>query len=378
MRQLRDRYDFVVVTTDPVEEARGTLNHQLPGLVVALYELGELAPQSHFLLMLEKLEPLYRPALVWICNGSPWQCHFSGAIRSIFHRSAIVDQTVYDTRVGWIEWYHEQGIRSYDHYIAVNEEIRRTLVEERKLDSSSVSLIYSAVDTAAFRPESVSAPERARQRERYDLREDEMVLVWIGRLHPQKRPELFLACAAEITRRRRDVRFLVVGDGVLRGRIQRFVERNPDARVTWTPYVEDTRHIWSIASGYVVTSAYEALPVAMIEALCMGVPVFASDVGDIRLILERYDAGEVFPRAAKEGEVVDRLARWLERREEHGERARDAAVRVREFFDSRRAARQYDECWQALLAERATSASAGGGVDRAEPGVLVMPSVGGR
>src|SRR5262249_34342352 len=70
--QLGDRYAFVIATTERVLASRGSLNHQALQHCEALFDLGELGPPELFLPMLGTLARLYRPDLVWICNGSPW------------------------------------------------------------------------------------------------------------------------------------------------------------------------------------------------------------------------------------------------------------------------------------------------------------------
>ena len=57
--------------------------------------------------------------------------------------------------------------------------------------------------------------------------------------------------------------------------------------------VADTTTFWLAVDAYVVTSEYEGLPIALIEAIAMGVPALSTDVGDIRHVLETYDAGQV-------------------------------------------------------------------------------------
>src|SRR5205085_5364210 len=42
MTQLKDRYQFVVITMDRHDQARGSLHHQLKGLTEAVYDLMEL------------------------------------------------------------------------------------------------------------------------------------------------------------------------------------------------------------------------------------------------------------------------------------------------------------------------------------------------
>ncbi len=350
MRRLRHVYDFVVITTERASEAQGSLHQGFVEQAIGVYEIGEIARQDGFLALLGRLRDHYRPELVWICNGSPWQCHFSLQIRQIFSEVAIVDQTVYDTKVGWIEWYREPGIQAYDHYIACSDAIRIKLLNDIGLEPGRVSLIYPTTCSERFAPEVVTEARRTAFRERFGLNGHKPLLLWLGRLHPQKRPLRFVELARGLVRKGFDGRFLMFGDGPLRESIVEQLRSRPVSGLSWEPFIEDVPEALACASGLVMTSSFEGLPVVMIEALSMGVPVLATDVSDIGRVLQRTGCGEVYPVRASSRRLVEIALRWLERREEYVQAARGAAPMLQEMFNSDAIAGQYRECFDPLIA----------------------------
>jgi glycosyltransferase involved in cell wall biosynthesis len=66
----------------------------------------------------------------------------------------------------------------------------------------------------------------------------------------------------------------------------------------------------AIADGMIITSIYEGLPIAMLEALAVGIPVLTTDVGDIRLVLEEYGAGLVSDSTSADGTPQLTLKVW--------------------------------------------------------------------
>ena len=350
MRRLRHHFDFVVITTERASEQQGSLHQAFLEQSIGVYELGEIARQDMFLNLLGRLRDRYRPDLVWICNGSPWQCHFSPQIRQIFGEAAIVDQSVYDTRVGWIEWYGEPGIQAYDHYIAISDAIRVKLVGDLGLDSERVTLIYPTTSCERFAPDAVDEERRGAFRRRFGLDGEAPVLLWLGRLHLQKRPLRFVKLARALVRRGFAGRFLMFGDGPLRDALLDDLESDPIPALTWQPFIEDVPEALACASGLLMTSSFEGLPVVMIEALTMGVPVLATDVSDIGMILQRTGGGEVYPVRLPVGKLAGVVLRWLDRREENVRAARDAAPLLRQLFDSDAITGQYRECFDALIA----------------------------
>ena len=104
---------------------------------------------------------------------------------------------------------------------------------------------------------------------------DAFVVAWVGRLSAQKRPEdlaplqlcvrgaaTVLALGTGLTGSR-DARALISAGGVL------------------APEGTDPRVVYGAADAYVMTSGWEALPIAVLEAMHAGLPVAAYRVGDL-------------------------------------------------------------------------------------------------
>jgi glycosyltransferase involved in cell wall biosynthesis len=112
----------------------------------------------------------------------------------------------------------------------------------------------------------------------------------IGRLTPIKNHRLFLEAARRLTGAGQDrrPRFVIVGDGELRGELERIVhEFGLAERVTFTGWVRDLEPIYADLDVLALTSDNEGTPVAVIEALAAGLPIVATDVGGVRELLSR-------------------------------------------------------------------------------------------
>lgn len=179
-------------------------------------------------------------------------------------------------------------------------------------------------------------------------------LVWVGRLVPQKRPDLAVAVLVRARRAlagRCDLRLSVCGDGPLRGRIEEQIARESvgDA-VELTGFLENPFPMMRDADLFLSTSDFEGLPNALIEAQGLGVPAVATrcpygpdevvDDGETGLLAAPGDA------EALAAAVVD-LATDRERRERFG---RVGAERTRERFGLVHVVPR----WEALL-ERAAA-----------------------
>ena len=100
-------------------------------------------------------------------------------------------------------------------------------------------------------------------------------IVGIGRLAKQKDQATLLDALALL--RHRDWRLTLVGDGPLRGDLERQAARlGIAARVTFTGYTDPLPHLIA-ADLLVLSSRWEGLPAVALEALASGLPVVTTD-----------------------------------------------------------------------------------------------------
>lgn len=350
MRQLRDRFDFVVVTMERLRPEQGSLAAQAHEVAVLVIEMGEIVRQTNYLRVLARLKANFLPDVVWVCNGSPWFCDNAAAIRQIFHDVPIIDQEVYDVEQGWIRRYGEAGIRSFDRFIAVNRKIKDRFLRDFLIDPKRVDLIYSAVDTSRIRSVKQSLPELELLRAKFGLPEGKQIFTFVGRLTTQKRPMEFLKLAEKRLSNEGEY-FVLVGDGELAQETQDFVRKYGLTNVTAIPFVENTLELHAISNGIIFTSAYEGLPIAMIEAIAMGVPAFSTDVGDIADVLAEFGGGAVVPINTSTESMLKAFENWLSHRDEYVRSLNENEQKVLERFSSKSIAQEYVRCWENALNE---------------------------
>lgn len=302
IRNLKDSYRFIVITTEYLSERQGSLHWQLDEIAVPVFDLAEIAAKEHHLMLLSILADLLTPGLVWICNGSPWLLENTVYIRRLFANIPIVDQEAYDTQEGWIAHYDDKGIQSFDHFIAINGKIRSKFIQHFRIPSHRVSLIYHAVSEKAVRAARSRRGSTTLLRNALGIPKSfSNVFIFVGRLTAQKQPLSFLEIVRAAQETNPDAYFLMVGNGDMSAECDRFIAENKLGNVRRIPYHPHIPELMAVADGMIVTSAYEGLPIAMLEALAVGIPVLATDVGDIRVVLEKYGSGLVAPSKGAAG-----------------------------------------------------------------------------
>ncbi|WP_433793567.1 glycosyltransferase [Actinoplanes sp. CA-252034] len=125
-------------------------------------------------------------------------------------------------------------------------------------------------------------------------------LLAVGRLAPEKNPMLLLDALALLHSRRPDrFRLTWVGDGELRSAVrERTAELGIEDIVSLPGFVPIGRELMAYyrrADLFVLTSVTEGLPQALVEAQANAVPIVATDVGGVGVVLDDGRAGVLVP-----------------------------------------------------------------------------------
>jgi glycosyltransferase involved in cell wall biosynthesis len=119
--------------------------------------------------------------------------------------------------------------------------------------------------------------ERAAAREALGLPAGVPVVAFVGRLSPEKAPEVLLRAV-----RGTAIRFLVAGDGPLRESLE--AEADPE-QVRFLGFLPDVGPVLAAADVLALPSRTEGLPMVVLEAMAAGLPVVASAVGSLPEVL---------------------------------------------------------------------------------------------
>lgn len=348
MRQLRSRFDFVVITMERLRPEQGSLAAQAHDVAAFVIEMSEIVRNTEYLRVLTRLKTSFHPDLIWVCNGSPWFCDNALAIRKLFRDIPIVDQEVYDAKRGWIMRYNEAGIQSFDHFIAINKKIQSRFQHDFAIEPERISLIYSAIDTLRITSFKLTRPDAGFLYEKFGLPQGKKIFTFIARLSEQKRPLSFLGLAKSRLENI-DECYVFVGDGELATEALDYIKKYKLVNVIRIPYIENTLELHAISDGIVFTSSYEGLPIAMIEALAMGVPAFSTDVGDIADVLTEFGGGMVLPVQHSVIQLEEAFKLWLSQREIYVMNLKQNEENILKKFSSENISKQYVHCWDKLM-----------------------------
>jgi glycosyltransferase involved in cell wall biosynthesis/SAM-dependent methyltransferase len=189
--------------------------------------------------------------------------------------------------------------------------------------------------------------QRERMRAALGVAPDECLAVTVANYRIHKDYPTLLAAAQRLRERNLPVRFVAVGQGPLeRDLHDEHAHSGLHDSFRLLGYRSDALDVLAAADLFVLSSRQEGLPVALMEALALGLPVVATAVGGIPEVVTTGVEG-VLVSPGRPDELADGVAQLVS---EPGLRARmaEAATRRSEQFDVRRAVRRYEDRYRLL------------------------------
>lgn len=171
-------------------------------------------------------------------------------------------------------WLNRVTFRANDHVVAVSADVAASIGRGWPHVSPIVTVVLNGI---AERPALLSRDE---VRLREGIAPGDLLLLSIGNLFSRKGHDVLLEALALIADRAPELRLWIVGDGDERATLERLVSaRGLSGRVRLLGLCEDVGPLLGAADGFVLASRYEGLPVALLEAMAVGLPCVATAVG---------------------------------------------------------------------------------------------------
>jgi glycosyltransferase involved in cell wall biosynthesis len=150
-------------------------------------------------------------------------------------------------------------------------------------------VIHSGIDTKKYK---TPVANKAAKRAELGLKPEDKAVTTIGPFKPQKNLPDFFKAAAIIARQNPKAVFLVVGDGALRPQFESQIkDLELTEKVKLLSWRRDTAELLAISDIFVMTSLWEGLPRAILEAMCAGIPVVANNVDGVNEVVQNGITG---------------------------------------------------------------------------------------
>jgi glycosyltransferase involved in cell wall biosynthesis len=234
--------------------------------------------------------------------------------------------------------------RLTDAFIAVSASEADFAARERVVPAGRIHLVANGIEL-----EPPARPPTADLRGPLGIGADVPLVGMVGRLAPQKAPEVFLAACAELSARVPEARFVLIGDGPMREEVAGAIRASGlQERVLHIPGLQDAFTVMPQLDVFALSSRYEAGPYAPLEAMRAGVPVVLTDVPGNRDTVVDERTGLRVP-ADDPGALAAAVERLLAEPELAARLAAAAREDLAARFDVRRTGARTLEVYRSLL-----------------------------
>lgn len=195
-----------------------------------------------------------------------------------------------------------------------------------KLNTNVDAVLYNGV------PESVIYDvTKSRIRKEKELSDTDFVLCTVAILKKQKGLEYLIKALSEL-KNHEDIKLLIAGSGILLEELEKQVHRyGLENKVFFLGYRRDLGNILSGSDVFVLSSIQEGLPMSIIEALAVGLPVITTDVGGCSELVIDNENGIVI-NSGSSGELADAILKLYKSREELGKYTQKNRERYKQLF----------------------------------------------
>jgi len=167
--------------------------------------------------------------------------------------------------------------------IAVSEDVACSIYKNKPHLTVPLQTIVNGVNTEKFDRRNYSGDT---VRARLNIPRNAPIIGTIAVFRFQKRLDLWMELAAKILEQAKDVHFIIVGDGPLKAElIGKRDAMGLGSSIHMVGLQSEVRPYLAAFDVYMMSSSFEGLPIALLEAMAMECPVIATDAGGIKEVI---------------------------------------------------------------------------------------------
>lgn len=233
--------------------------------------------------------------------------------------------------------------RFCDNVVTVSKALQKWLIENVQVDENKVQYIPNACDPEHFYPG--KNPEK---RKALGINESDFVIGTVGALKELKDQATLLKAFARVVRFNPHVRLILIGEGSEQEHLENLSEDlGVKDKMLIISNVSDPAPFYRVLDLFVLPSLAENFPMALLEAMSSGLPIIATDVGDIPYMLDGNKGGVII----KPGDInalFDGIKLFLKNPEVAREKGSYVRTRAEDLFSIDQMVNRYESLYTSV------------------------------
>jgi len=245
---------------------------------------------------------------------------------------------------GITKFYCEKTI---DQLIVPTKKVHDFLKNWYELDMD-IHIISSGIEVGKFRKKSKDLDKIASIREKLGINKRDFVVIYLGRVGPEKNVEFLLNAHFSLIKRHDNLKLLIVGDGPERNKFEKMaIDDKSDDSVIFAGKVDfsEVPYYYALADVNSMASRTETQGLTVIEAMASGtMSICIDDDSFTPFIVEGYD-GKIFKDSKEYEKIISEL---INNRNKVSEMSKQAKVSV-EKYSSKASAKKVVKVYEKAL-----------------------------
>eukprot|EP00437_Effrenium_voratum_P052099 CAMPEP_0181530190 /NCGR_PEP_ID=MMETSP1110-20121109/71451_1 /TAXON_ID=174948 /ORGANISM="Symbiodinium sp., Strain CCMP421" /LENGTH=332 /DNA_ID=CAMNT_0023661209 /DNA_START=83 /DNA_END=1077 /DNA_ORIENTATION=- len=241
-----------------------------------------------------------------------------------------------------------EAFKMFDKLFAASQTVRDSVYSQYDLKGKDIQVVHNGAETIdKFTVEMQNAA-----RDDLCLEENKPVLLFSGRLLPQKGPDVLLEAVPFVLQHWRDAHFIIAGSGHLRSALERRAsELNVEESVTFAkalqPGTEEHLRYMAACDAVVIPARQDFYGVSVIESWAAGRPVVGGSCGELPRLVQPNVTGYLVDQES--GSIAWGLCKICENREHARWMGEQGQQQVQQHFLWDFLAKRTEEVYLSLL-----------------------------
>jgi glycosyltransferase involved in cell wall biosynthesis len=248
---------------------------------------------------------------------------------------------------GFLIFLERMTARITDAFIAVSQANIKKGIDSGIFAKQKATLIRSGIELEEF---TGIKGKRHKKKKKLGIEPGLSLVSMIGCLKPQKAPLDYIEVAHRVLQER-EARFILVGDGELREKVEKKADQlGLGDRFKLLGWRRDIPEVLAATDIFCLTSLWEGLPRVLPQAMALGIPIVATNVdGTPEAVIHNVNGFVTKPRDTKA--MAERIIYLLDHPHEAKQMGKQGKKMVREF-DIRRMLREQEDLYLKLLRKK--------------------------
>jgi glycosyltransferase involved in cell wall biosynthesis len=245
------------------------------------------------------------PSLLYWRDKRPKNAVIHQNMQDLYNRSSDIR---WNKLPGAYFWLQDKLIPRFESVFVVRSDAVKWYQQRYPEYSERFKFTPTWYDPEVFSP--IDPDTKTKIRSRLGVSSDERLIVTAGRLDGQKDPLLLARSIKRLINSGKRVKLVYVGDGVLRADLETYIndaDLGDSVTLAGLKSPAEVAEIVSASDLFALSSAYEGMPMCVLEALGAGVPVASTDVGEVKRVVKNEINGAVISERS-ETALADAIA----------------------------------------------------------------------